>query len=185
MTRLGHQRGLPVPLFDQYDAGTKLGGSMRRRTSIGIALLALSHLAFANVSSALAQAGSTGGTVGKQDKSISGGEEAERPRAASHPKRSAAKAQETSSGHSCGRIVGRWTWHGVDMVFNPNGTVQQPISGNKGSWTCAGAVVKSVWTNGDRDQLVVSNDGNTASVTTTWAGGHNFTLTRRRADTAQ
>jgi hypothetical protein len=48
---------------------------MRRRTSVGIALLALSHLGFASVSSALAQAGSTGGTIGKQDKSISGGEE--------------------------------------------------------------------------------------------------------------
>jgi hypothetical protein len=53
---------------------------MRRRTSIGIALLALS-LAFANVSSALAQAGSTGGTIGKLDKSISGGEE----QRSSHP----------------------------------------------------------------------------------------------------
>lgn len=54
---------------------------MMRRTSIGIALLALSHFAFANVSSALAQAGSTGGTIGKQDKSISGGEE----QRSSHP----------------------------------------------------------------------------------------------------
>jgi hypothetical protein len=45
---------------------------MRRRAFIGFALLALSHFAFANVSSALAQAGSTGGTIGKQDKSISG-----------------------------------------------------------------------------------------------------------------
>jgi len=54
---------------------------MRRRASIGIGLLALSHLAFANVSSALAQAGSTGGTIGKQDKSISGGEE----QRSSHP----------------------------------------------------------------------------------------------------
>src|ERR1019366_6164027 len=49
---------------------------MMRRASIGIALLALSHLAFANASSALAQAGSTGGTIGNHDKSISGGTEA-------------------------------------------------------------------------------------------------------------
>ena len=94
MTPTGHQRGLPVHLFDRYYAATKSGGSMRWRTSIGIALLTLSHLAFANASSALAQAGSTGGTIGKQDKSISGGEEADRPRAAPHPKRSAARAQE-------------------------------------------------------------------------------------------
>ena len=45
---------------------------MRRRTFIGLALLALSHFAFADVSPAFAQAGSTGGTIGKQDKSISG-----------------------------------------------------------------------------------------------------------------
>jgi hypothetical protein len=52
---------------------------MRWRSSIVIASLVLSHLAFANASSALAQAGSTGGTVGKQDKSISGGEERTEP----------------------------------------------------------------------------------------------------------
>lgn len=52
---------------------------MRRRASIGIALLALSHLVCANASSALAQAGSTGGTIGKQDKSISGGVETNGP----------------------------------------------------------------------------------------------------------
>lgn len=64
---------------------------MVRFASIGIALLALSLLAFANVSSALAQAGSTGGSIGKRDKSISGGEEeAERPRAAPRAKRPAA-----------------------------------------------------------------------------------------------
>jgi hypothetical protein len=54
---------------------------MMRRASIGIALLALSYLAFVNASSALAQAGSTGGTIGKQEKSISGGEDVDRPRA--------------------------------------------------------------------------------------------------------
>jgi hypothetical protein len=65
---------------------------MRWRASIGIALLAPSHLAFANASSALAQAGSTGGTVGKQDKSISGGEDVDRPRAVT-PKRKELKAR--------------------------------------------------------------------------------------------
>jgi hypothetical protein len=69
---------------------------MMRRASIGIALLALSHLAFANASSALAQAGSTGGTIGKQDKSISGGEDADRSRSAT-PKRKEAKARRERS----------------------------------------------------------------------------------------
>jgi hypothetical protein len=56
---------------------------MRRLASTKIALLALSHLVFANASSALAQAGSTGGTIGKTDKSVSGGEERAEPRAKS------------------------------------------------------------------------------------------------------
>ena len=59
---------------------------MRWRASIGFALLALSHFAFANASSALAQAGSTGGTIGKQDKSISGGNTPERSDATTRKK---------------------------------------------------------------------------------------------------
>jgi hypothetical protein len=53
---------------------------MRRLASVGIALLALSLLAFAHASSALAQAGSTGGTIGKTEKSISGGADTEQPK---------------------------------------------------------------------------------------------------------
>ena len=83
MTPTGHQRSLSVQLFDEYNAATKFGGgSMRRCTSIGIALLSLLHLVSASAPSALAQAGSTGGTIGKQDKSISGSEETDRP----HPR---------------------------------------------------------------------------------------------------
>ena len=67
---------------------------MMRRASIGIALLALSHLAFANASLALAQAGSTGGTIGKQDKSLAG--VVDRPRAAT-PKRKEVKARRDRS----------------------------------------------------------------------------------------
>jgi hypothetical protein len=73
LTHPEHHQSLPVHLVDQYDAAMKSGGSdMRWRTSFGIALLALSHFVFANVSSALAQAGSTGGNIGNEDKSISG-----------------------------------------------------------------------------------------------------------------
>jgi hypothetical protein len=77
---------LPLPLFGRYNTAAKSGDRMRRLASIGIVLLALSHLVFANASSALAQAGSTGGTIGKTDKSVSGGGEAAspEPRAKSH-----------------------------------------------------------------------------------------------------
>jgi hypothetical protein len=152
---------------------------MRQRASIGIAFLALSHLASANVSSALAQAGSTGGTIGKQDKSISGGEEADRPRAASHPKRSAAKAQETSSGNSCGRIVGRWSWYlGMsETVFNQGGTVRAG-SGVSGNWICTNTKFSAVFSNGIKERYEISQDGNSLSVTTTWGGGLSFKAAR-------
>jgi hypothetical protein len=125
------------------------GVSMRRRASTGIALLALSHLAFANVSSALAQAGSVGGTIGKQDKSISGGEEADRSLTAPHPKRPAAKARETSSGHSCRSIAGTWSsWASGqfgpnDTRFNADGTITHPAS--KGTWSCENGQYMHVW----------------------------------------
>jgi hypothetical protein len=162
---------------------------MRRRASIGIALLALSHFACVNVSSALAQAGSTGGTIGKQDKSISGGAELDRPRAAPHSKRPATNSQETSSGPACSRIVGTWKWGGgfgpTEMVFNQNGTVRQSLTGSTGSWSCAGTIVKTVFTNGSTDRIAISKDGNSASVTTTWGGGQSFKVTRRSGDTGQ
>jgi hypothetical protein len=162
---------------------------MRWRASIGIALLALSHFAFANVSSALAQAGSTGGTIGKQDKSISGRTEPDRPRVARHSKRPATNSQEISSGSACSRIVGTWKWGGgfglTEMVFNQNGTVRQSLTGSTGSWSCAGTIVKTVFANGSTDRIAISKDGNSASVTTTWGGGHSFRVTRRSGDTVQ
>jgi hypothetical protein len=81
---------------------------MLRCASIGIALLALSLLAFATVSSALAQAGSTGGSIGKRDKSISGGEEeVARPRATPRAKRPAAVNSDRAS-NSGVSISGLW-----------------------------------------------------------------------------
>jgi hypothetical protein len=56
-----------------------------------------------------AQAGSTGGVIGKQDKSISGGAEADRPRAAPLEKRPAANTRETRA--SKNTLIGRWQWH--------------------------------------------------------------------------
>jgi len=65
---------------------------MRPHASIGIILLALSHLVFANTPSALAQAGSTGGSIGKLGKSISGSNtpaESGGPARKQNPRRSA------------------------------------------------------------------------------------------------
>jgi hypothetical protein len=159
---------------------------MRRRAFIGIALLALSFSAFAHVSSALAQAGSTGGTIGKTEKSISGSEDTDRPRAAPLAKRPAAKEQETSSGGSCGRIVGRWSWYLnlTESVFHKDGTAGHS-SGATGRWSCTGGTVSVVWGdwgNARTDRIAVSPDGNTISVDSPWGGGIRFKGRRRGQD---
>lgn len=160
---------------------------MRRLASIGIALLVLSHLFFANASSALAQAGSAGGTIGKQDKSISGGAEADTPRTMFRARRPATHSQETSSGPACSRIAGSWKWgYGLTtMVFDQNGTVRSLTTGNTGTWSCAGTIVKTVFASGSTDRITISKDGNSASVTTTWGGGHSFEVKRLSGDTGQ
>jgi hypothetical protein len=157
---------------------------MRRRIFILMALAALLHLAFGNPPSAFAQAGSIGGTIGKQDKSISGGEEAEKPRAAPVPKQPAAKGQEASTGRSCGKIVGTWSWYlGVSQsVFHKDGTALHPASGTPGKWTCAGNTVNVVWGSGAAartDRITVAQDGNSIFVVSPWGGGIKFTGTRR------
>lgn len=160
---------------------------MKRRAIIGIVTLATSFLVFAGASSALAQAGSVGGTIGKQDKSISGGEEADRPRVVPLPQRSAASPRETTSGRSCNRIVGRWSWYlGVsDSIFRKDGTALHPASGTPGRWSCAGNTVNVLWGSGPdarTDRMTLSQDGNSIFVVSPWGGGIKFTGTRRGSD---
>jgi len=134
-----------------------LGVSMRRGAFIGIALLALSHFAFANVSSALAQAGSTGGTIGKQDKSISGGEETLKNNPAGKT------LHKTATGSLCDKVAGTWTWawlHNAAVVkLNPNGT-SSATTGNTGTWTCDGRTVIVNWPLGP-DALSISSNAKT------------------------
>jgi hypothetical protein len=86
----------------------------KRRAPIGIALV-VSLAAFANGPPALAQAGSTGGTIGKQGKSISGGEEAAALHQSAAPKPRQAKGRASADLGSRGAgagfsISGRWNW---------------------------------------------------------------------------
>jgi hypothetical protein len=78
-----------------------------------------------------AQAGSTGGTIGKTDKSISGGEEREAPSRAGTTQRArkaTARSGEisTEGGSRCGNIAGAWKWNwalmSIDAVFRSDGT---------------------------------------------------------------
>ena len=174
--------GLPGTVLQR-----SLGAGMRRRALIGIALLAAMSCGLANPSSALAEAGSIGGHIGKRDKSISGSEGADAPPTAVHPKPPAAKAQQTPSGRSCGRIVGRWSWYlGVsESIFHKDGTAVHPASGATGKWTCAGDTVNAIWSYEGTvrtDRITLSPDGNSIFVVSPWGGGIKFTGTRRGQD---
>jgi hypothetical protein len=100
---------------------------------------------------ALAQAGSTGGTVGKTDKSASGGEESTRPNNASRP--------TTRSG--CSAVAGTWLWKFLDqsavVTLNAGGT-SHGSDGNTGRWTCTGRTVVIHWTR-TTDTMVLSSGG--------------------------
>jgi hypothetical protein len=150
---------------------------MSRRARSGIVILALTHLAFANASSALAQAGSAGGTIGKQDKSVSGGED-HSARRNSQPRRRSTSASAEST--ACGSIRGLWSWVGVistQVIFNSDHSIDD-TSGHHGSWTCTGGLVVVSWTNGYVDRLALSTD-HSQLTGNAGLGGIPITVTRR------
>jgi hypothetical protein len=158
-------------------------GTEMWRSWIGIALLATLFSGFANPLPACAEAGSAGGSVGKQDKSISGSRDADGP--PPHAKPPVGAAKENTSRGTCGRIVGRWSWYlGIsDTIFRKDGTAFHPASGTNGKWTCAGGnSVNAVWNTGGKtstDRITVSPDGNGIFVDSPWGGGIKFTGTRK------
>jgi hypothetical protein len=116
---------------------------MRRRASIGIAVLALSHLVFANASSALAQAGSTGGTVGKIDKSVSGGgeEASPQPRARSHARDRAPDRPRPEA--RSGSADGTWTVSATPSCLPPWGLTASVSNGVISGGGATGQVARS------------------------------------------
>lgn len=123
---------------------------MRRGAVIGISLMALPYFAFANVTAALAQAGSTGGTIGKQDKSISGGEDAAHSERAAPirkpPRPSRQSAATAPTGDPCGRIVGTWRWYnGVSVTVHSNSNTTTQSDGNSATVVCAGGTYSFTW----------------------------------------
>jgi hypothetical protein len=128
---------------------------------------------------ALAQAGSVGGTIGKTDKSISGGVNVEghaSPKREAAPKRSVnTKIGNKNATHGgCQRIIGTWTWFfGTTTVFSSGGSASNS-SGLTSTWRCAGGVVVALWSHGITDRITISSDGNRLSVSSsngiTWAG---------------
>jgi hypothetical protein len=129
---------------------------MRWRASIGIALLALSYLVSANASSAFAQAGSIGGTIGKQDKSVSGGNAPEDSRPSTGKQKPPGSVARNSS---CGRVVGTWRWaNEATVVVKPSGSLSQ--SDFSGKRTCKEGRYVFVWSTGYTDRASLSTDGN-------------------------
>lgn len=125
----------------------------------------------------LGQAGSTGGTLGKTDKSASGEQQSSAPHGKAplntHVENPAAQTP------SCGNIVGTWNWpNGGVMAFYKDGTAGTAGQPPGGTWRCSGSTVVAVFNNGGRDQYIVAPDGNSLSLTTNWIPG-NYTATRK------
>jgi hypothetical protein len=119
----------------------------------------------AMTSSAVAQAGSIGGTLGKTDKSASGGDE-QIDSSVAHRRRPPARHSamtERSTVGSCQGIVGTWKWPlGHDWVFDQNGSTHS-TRGYTGNWRCDGGAVVINWSSGEIDHLTIAQDGHSFS----------------------
>lgn len=127
-------------------------------------------LLFAAGSLAFGQAGSTGGTIGKKNKSVSGEESAAGPDAAARPhpkterpiqKRSRANVplpgESATEGSLCEAVVGNWTFSNrIGVVFNAGGNLSA-TNGDAGKWTCKSGMVTARWKKWT-DHYVVSSD---------------------------
>jgi hypothetical protein len=150
------------------------------RRLLGFVLM-LGMFAMGLQQNALAQAGSTGGTIGKQDKSISGGDDAadsRRVAPARKPPRSAGSRrteektskQDEGASSGCGRLAGVWTangWYNAiygrgDVVLGADGSARH-VSGIVGVWTCRSGHFVMHWKNWTHGEGTVSNDGNTVT----------------------
>jgi hypothetical protein len=119
-----------------------------------VALLVADRIAFA-------QAGSTGGTIGKTDKSISGSEETPVSRRNAPPAKPApafSSSRPTGAANSCTAIVGTWQWfNGEEAVFKMDGAAHTAT--NTGTWTCSGGSYVVSWSVGGWiDRLRISTD---------------------------
>jgi hypothetical protein len=126
---------------------------------------------------ALAQAGSTGGTIGKTGKSVSGDEE----QTNQSPKR---RRMDSNTGartktSSCRRIVGTWSWPlGATVSFKEDGSSSRTFFGTVGTgrWVCSEDLVVITW-KGIVDHITISEDGNALFVSN--SNGQTFTATRK------
>lgn len=129
--------------------GTNAAG---RLLAAGLLSAALGSIAVST--NALAQAGSTGGTIGKTDKSESGG----LPSPAEAQPRKPPGASRNAPASSCSRMPGSWSWfNGITVVIRPDGTASG--GPHTASWSCANGAVVMRWSHGYTDRLSLSQDG--------------------------
>jgi hypothetical protein len=138
---------------------------MRRREFLSLVFTAITIAAWAMAFPSFAQGGSTGGSIGKQNKSVSGGEsDAPAPRplkkgVARHPDR---PNKPPKSG--CPSIVGAWnSWSSHifgsgDAVMDADGTAKH-ASGITGRWHCDNGQLYIEWSDGKPGPVRVSADG--------------------------
>ena len=123
------------------------------------------------------QPGSTGGSIGKADKSISGGGEPSSPHRAVPSTRSRSgnpggeeKPHKVSSG--CGRIVGAWRWALAQTItFGADGSTESS-RGDSGNWTCENGRIVARWKSGYIDSIMLSADGTELSFTNNVFGSY-------------
>lgn len=106
---------------------------------------------------ALAQAGSTGGTIGKTDKSETGSDPTPSTRPPSQPRKQDDSSRNVAAS-SCSRMPGSWSWfNGATVVIKPDGTASDGRHAAK--WSCTNGSVVMLWNHGYTDRLSLSRDG--------------------------
>jgi hypothetical protein len=92
----------------------------------------------------VAAQGSTGGSVGKSDQSISGGPPPQKvPRLEKAPARESKPAAPSAT--ACKNIVGSWAFtNGVDVVIRQDGTASA-TNGANGRWSCVAGSAVVAW----------------------------------------
>ena len=106
---------------------------------------------------ALTQAGSTGGNVGKQDKSVSGGKDQESAQKKSpQPTPNHSPVKSTNTASRCSSFPASYSYPLQTVtVFKSDGTASNS-SGLKATWTCANGTVTVKWNTGYIDTLIPS-----------------------------
>lgn len=128
-----------------------------RACGIPLAAAALIVFAIHSGAPALAQSGSTGGTLGKTDQSLSGGQR--KPGAAVEPKKTKGAAPESRQS-GCARIAGSWLWsNGISVAVSANSTASA-TNGDKATLACTGGVYAFKWQAfGNESRMTLSADG--------------------------